>query len=476
MESIFNPSSVAVIGASGAPGKWGFGIFARLIGGGNDRPVYPVNNRVDQILGVRTYPSLLDIPGPVELAIIVSPPETVPSVMSDCVAKGVKGAVVVTAGFAEVGEKGKAAERRVVEMAREGGIRFVGPNCMGHFNTAADLMTAGEMTGVPRGPIACISQSGNFGGYVIWRGAQMGIGFSKFVSTGNEADLKLEDYLEYLAQDDETKVITAYIEGIRDPRRFFALARDITKAKPVVVMKSGRTSEGARAAWSHTAALAGEDAIHDAMFRQCGVIRVGEADEMFDIAVALVAQPRPRGRRVAILTGGGGFGVVATDACVRLGLEIAELSPETIETLNKYLPPRWSHGNPVDMAGTSNTSYGCMGTLLKAEGVDAVLGMSCVGSPSTVPSGPDVPDAVRKAAEYAEYVADEEAKLVDGLLERVKRHDKPIVLAYAPAGNESPAVRKLNQRGFFVYPTPERAVRVLAHLVRYGEYLASVGV
>ncbi len=475
LEQIFNPRSVAVIGASNAPGKWGFGVFGRVLSSASTREVYAVNNRAQQVLGVTAYPRVRDIPGPVELAVVVVPLESVPLVMEDCLAKGIRAAVVITAGFGEAGEEGKAAEEQILAIARRGGLRFVGPNCMGHFSTDSGLFTTSEPQAIRAGPVACVSQSGNFAGYILRRGNEMGVGFSKFVSTGNEADLHLEDYLEYLAEDDHTKVITAYIEGLREPRRFFLLAREVTRRKPIVVMKVGRTSEGARAAWSHTAALAGEDAVYDAAFRQCGVIRVEEVEEMFDVAAALIHQPRPRGGRVGILTGGGGFGVVATDACVRLGLEVAPLSTKTMETLSSFLPPRWSHGNPVDMAGTSEASYFCLGTLLKAEEVDAVVGISCVGYPAGPPPEKASTAAGRRLAEHSHQMAQAEEGLVDGLIERMWRHKKPVILAASPAANLSPAVSKLGANGVFVYPTPERAARVLSHMVRYGEYLASLG-
>jgi len=474
LEQIFSPRSVAVIGASNTPGKWGFNVFSRVLSSAHAREVYPVNNRAQEVLGVRAYPTVRDIPGAVELAVVVVPLAGVPSVMEDCLAKGVKAAVVITAGFGEVGEEGKAAQEQIAAIARRGGLRFVGPNCMGHFSTASNLFTTGEPRAIRAGPVACVSQSGNFAGYILRRGNEMGVGFSKFVSTGNEADLHLEDYLEYLAQDDDTKVITAYIEGLREPRRFFLLAREVTRRKPIVVMKVGRTSEGARAAWSHTAALSGEDAIYDAAFRQYGVIRVEEVEEMFDVAAALIHQPRPRGRRVGILTGGGGFGVVATDACVGLGLEVPPLSSESVDALNRYLPPRWSHGNPVDMAGTSEASYFCLGTLLKAEEVDAVLGISCVGYPAGPPPEQASTPTGRRLAEHAHRMAQAEEGLVDGLIERMWRHNKPVILAASPGGRRSPAVSKLEANGVFVYPTPERAARVLSHLVRYGEYLSSL--
>ncbi|GAG22113.1 unnamed protein product, partial [marine sediment metagenome] len=253
------------------------------------------------------------------------PTDSVPAAVQECVDKGVKAAIIVTAGFRETGEEGSQLESEVLRIARKGGIRIVGPNCMGHFNTAEDLFSAGPR-GIRRGPLALISQSGNFGEYILERGNEKGAAFSKYVSSGNEADLTVEDYLEFFAEDEETKVICAYIEGIKDGRRFFDLARHITKEKPFVVMKVGRTAEAARAVLSHTGSLAGSDAVHDAIFRQCGVIRVEEVDELLDIALALIRQPLPRGKKVGILTAGGGFGAVATDACRRYGLEVPALS------------------------------------------------------------------------------------------------------------------------------------------------------
>jgi acetate---CoA ligase (ADP-forming) subunit alpha len=472
LESIFNPQSVAVIGASSVPGKWGFGVFSRLLLSQGERQLYPVNRQAPEVLGVKAYPDIGSIPAHVELGVIAVPPTAVPQVMRECAAKGVKGIVVITAGFGETGDEGKALEAEVLRIARNAGIRFVGPNCMGHFSTATRLFTVGGTDAIHAGPIACVSQSGNFGGYMLDRGSEMGVGFSKFVSTGNEADLHFEDYVEYLASDDQTKVITGYVEGLREPRRFFSLASEVTKHKPIVLIKVGRTTEGAKAAWSHTAALSGEDAVYDAALRQCGVIRVDEVDEMFDVAVALIGQPRPQGRRVGILTGGGGFGVVATDACVKFGLEVPPLLPQTVETLNGRLPDRWSHANPVDMAGVNDISYFCLGTLLKADNIDAVLGVSCVGYPADIGSDRlDLP-GIEEIRRQVEFMVNGEVSLVDGLLERVRRYGKPLILAHSPAGDRSPALRKLKENNVFVYPSPERAARVLSRLVQYGEYLS----
>ena len=465
---LFCPSSVAVVGASSTFGKWGFNIFNRLTSSHPKAKVYPVNRSADIILGHKAYPNLLEIPGQVDVAVIVVPTDSVPAAVQECVDKGVKAAIIVTAGFRETGEEGSQLESEVLRIARKGGIRIVGPNCMGHFNTAVDLFTAGPV-GIRRGPLALISQSGNFGEYILERGNEKGAAFSKYVSSGNEADLTVEDYLEFFAEDEETKVICAYIEGIKDGRRFFDLARHITKEKPFVVMKVGRTAEAARAVLSHTGSLAGSDAVHDAIFRQCGVIRVEEVDELLDIALALIRQPLPRGKKVGILTAGGGFGAVATDACRRYGLEVPALSEETVQILNKYLPPRWSHSNPVDMAGSFEGNFGCIGNLLKTDQFDAVLIIGSIGFPierldySTTTVETNI-------QEYAKSMIEDELRLVDGLIERIDRYQKPLIINSTPGGSKPPALAKLEDNGIYTYRTPEDGARVISYLAKYSEY------
>jgi len=475
LEYLFSPKSVAVIGASNNPGKWGFNIFSRALRTSSDIRVYPINPNAQDVLGVKACRSVIEVPEPVDLAVIVIPPQAVPVAMEECVEKGVKAAVVITAGFREVGGEGVELEEQVVRIAQRGGIRFAGPNCNGHFNTAVDFHTTGG--GTKKGPLALISQSGNFGGHILMRGAVRDIGFSKYVSSGNEADLHLEDYIEYFAEDKETRVICAYIEGLRDGRRFLELARRTTKKKPIIVMKVGRTEEGRQAAQSHTGALSGSDEIYEAAFRQSGVIRVDEVDDLFDVALALLRQPLPRGRRIGILTSGGGFGVVATDACRRSGLEIPPLTEETIQTLSKYLPARWSHANPVDMAGDTQGSYPSLGTLLKAENIDAVLGVGCVGYPSQdLGQDSGVGDSTReRVRQFTQQMVEGELNLVDGLVERVDRYGKPLILTATAGRGESKAVAKLEQNGIYGYPTPETGAKVLSHLVRYSAYVRGVG-
>ncbi len=472
-ECIFNPRSVAVIGASNTFGKWGFNIINRVLASGSGRTVYPVNKESSEVLGVKAYESISDVPGPVDLAVVTVPPQFVLGAIQECAQKGVKVAEIITAGFGEVGDDGKEVERKMVEMAIESGMRLVGPNSMGHLDTHSDFYTSPWITGVKKGGVSLISQSGNFGINVIRNGVEMGIGFSKFVSSGNEADLKFEDYLEQLGDDDDTRVIVAYVEGLRQGRRFFGLAKEITKRKPIVVLKAGRTKSGARAVLSHTATLAGEDRIYDAAFKQTGMIRVTSVDEMLDTAGALLGQPIPKGRKVGILTGGGGPGVIAVDACERLGLEIADISRSTIEKLDEILPPRWPQANPVDMVGETNLTYQCLLALIEDENVDAVFSLA-VGFAEAIRT--IVMDYVQSdiSDELGQFICGEERREMEQLKKVIELMDalqKPVFFLPPSGIEEFMTINYLRENEIITYPGVERAAKVLGHLAEYGDYL-----
>lgn len=474
LKPLFYPKSVAVIGASNNPAKWGFSIFNDLLIKGFKGDLYPVNKNEEKISGITCYKSVKDAPKPVDLAVIAVPAKIVPTVMKECVEKGVKTAVIISAGFREAGRKGEKLEEEVVRIARQGGIRFVGPNCFGIINPFSNLSTTGLMSlyitpYVPKGSVAVITQSGNLGTFMLKLAFERGFGISKFVSSGNEADLHFEDYLEYIIEDPETKIIVGYVEELRESRRFFEMAKEITE-KPIVILKAGRTKTGHKAAKAHTGALAGSDDVYDGCFKQAGVIRVREIQDLFDVAVTLVSQPLPRGNRVGIVTGGGGFGVVAADMCEELGLEISQLTQGTLQKLNQRLPPRWSHSNPVDMVGTMEYSYVCIGTLLKDENVDSVLAISSVGSPSKIFD--QYPPAIRnQLVEFAEMMVEwESTRGVTGLIERIRKYQKPVILAAPPTSREeSEAIKEFEKNGIVVHPTPERAIRILAYITKYAE-------
>jgi len=464
---LFAPDSVAVIGASNAPGSWGHGVMTHLLDSAK-RDIYPVNPTVSEVLGIATYDSVVNIPSPIDLAIIVVPAPQVPAVLKECVQRRVRAAVIISAGFAESGEQGRKLENELVEIARLGGVRFVGSHSMGHADTLSQLYTLAWQERIPTGPVALISQSGFYGGQIIRKGMESGIGFSKLISTGNEADLHLEDYLEYLAQDQDTKIIAAYLEGLREGRRFFQLAKETAIRKPIVVIKAGGTKESARAARSHTGVLAGSDAVYAAAFRQAGVIRANDDDELCDVVTALLAQPLPRGNRIGILTVGGGPGVVATEACEKEGLTIAPLSSSTMEKLNSWLPPRWSHGNPVDVAGITARRRGLvfssLWALMEDENVDAVLLQLPV-----VLSAARLSSVLRFNAEETREFQEMQKESLSMVKERVKEYGKPVFVTTLVRDEE--AASFLHTAGIPAYHSPRRAARALSHLVWYRHYL-----
>ncbi len=473
LDYLFNPRSVAVIGASNQLGKWGYIILARLQASRSGRPLYAINKKEAEVLGLRAYKSVADVPGPVDLAVITVPFQAIVEVMHDCVRKGVKVAIVITSGLAEIGGEGAKLEKEIIGIASRGGMRLVGPNCLGHIDTHTNVRTVGFLPGMKKGNVAFISQSGNSSQSVTNYGGQMGIGFSKFVSTGNEADLHFEDYMEYLADDAKTEVILGYVEGFRESRRFFELAKEITRKKPVVIMKSGRTDTGVRAAKSHTASLAGSDAVLDAAFKQCGVIRVDELSELVDVAVALLGQPLPRGRRVGVLAMGGGMAVMAADVVRREGLEMPPFSPVTMKKLNKIMSVRWSRGNPIDPGGDL-VSYHALWPMLEDKNIDAIIIIGGVGMVASFPNWIKLPPSAREGAmERKKAIEDLEVRDLEKTIELMRKYQKPIlfVTQVIGAAKRGRAYSKLKENNLNFYSIPERAVRTLRHLVEYSEYL-----
>jgi acyl-CoA synthetase (NDP forming) len=360
---------------------------------------------------------------------------------------------------------------------------------MGHFHGINGFSTLRMTFQIEKGGIGVISQSGGFAMHILMAGMDMGVGFSKFVSVGNEADLHFEDFLAYMARDEDTKVITGYIEGLRKGREFLRLAKEITKKKPMVVVKVGRTEAGAKAARSHTSAIAGTDIVYDAAFKQAGVLRVDSVEELFDVASALLRQPLPKGNRVGIITSGGGFGCVISDACERLGLKVAPISRQTIERLNKILPDRWPHANPVDTVATgfANVTYDCIWPLMEDPNLDALFIIGGIGMSAMFPRfGGDHLNAVLPQADnpnslidFAQQMFSAMAKTemegLDKLFESMDKYKKPIIIS-TPINEtirSSPVFQKLQKNGVMMYATPERAATVMAKLVEYNLYLNS---
>jgi len=474
--SLFKAESVAVIGANNTVGTWGYDALRSLLlplNEGIKRRVYAVNPNIPEIQGLKTFPTILDIPDPVELAIIVVRADIVPGILRQCVEKKVKAAVIISAGFGEVDEAGARLEAELVEIARMGNLYFVGPNCLGHADAHSKLASCGIGSRIGSGSMALLSQSGTLGASIIQNVASRGIGLSKFVGTGNEASIHLEDYLEYLAEDEDTQIITAYIEGLREGRRFFDLAREITRKKPIIVIKTGSTGESARAARSHTSALSGADAIYSAAFKQAGVIRAEDDDELCDVVVALQSQPLPRGNRVGILTMGGGFGVVTSEACEKEGLRIATLEEHTIQKMNAILPPRWSHGNPVDLVGMRATGEDtvvstCFTLLLEDNNVDCIISL-------LPPFTPFPPQGVNNLSpEQIKAMRLEYQRRIENLSQQARKYGKPVFLIRrffnVPPGEPEVSSTVIKER-IPEYPSHRRAARVLHHLVWYRQYL-----
>jgi len=373
---LFQPRSVAVVGATNNRNKWGYSTFRSLM---NSFPgeLYAVNKRDPNILGHTAYAKVTDIPGHVDLAVIVVPPDGVVEVMEDCVQKGVRSSVVITAGFSEIGPAGKAMQDEVVSIARRGGIRFVGPNCMGMWSAAAQLPAFMFPMRILEGPLALISQGGNVGGALVADATARGIGFRYYVSCGCTADIQIEDYIEYMGYDESVKVIMVYIEGLNNDNRFVEKVSAISLKKPVIVLKPGKTEAAARAISSHSGSMAGLDAIYKAAFRKAGVIRTESTTELLDMGIAFLTQPLPRGRNVVITTPGGSYGVMCAEACALRGLNVIDLPTRALEAFNSMFPARWSHGNPVDPAGDRNfVQYlKAPDILLRCPEVDALIFM-----------------------------------------------------------------------------------------------------
>ena len=475
-ELLFNPRSLALIGASASPYKWGAVILSHIINGGFKGKIYPVNPREKEIQGLAAYPGVEALPEVPDLAVVVTPPSSVPAVLEDCGRKGIKAGVIVTAGFAEVGVDGEKLEQEMVRIARREGIVLVGPNCFGIISTACKLFSIMPPLFPLPGPFAIVSQSGNVASSVASKLISKDLGISKLISSGNEADLHCEDYLEYLAGDRDTKIILSYIEGFRDGRRFFEVAKRVTPIKPIVMLKAGYTAAGAKAAKSHTASLAGSDAVFASACKQAGIIRVRDMDELFNVGTALLCLPLPRGKRVAILTAGGGWGVLGADACAAAGLNVVPLPRETMTELNALLPPWWSHGNPVDLvAGVFQEKVlKTVEVLLRCTSVDSLMLLNLVPAlPQNIVLGADKSSL---SGEDVRTLDDALSEVLARLAAMVKEHHKPIILAWEFGFELIDArLREISyQQGIPCYPLPDHATAVLSSLARYAEYRANL--
>jgi len=472
---LFKPRSVAFLGASKDIRKWGFITLKNMVAGGFPGKIYPVNPREEEILGLRVYKSVSVIPENPDLAVIVVPPPNVVQVVKDCIGKGIKAGIVITAGFAELGEQGRKLQDEMVAAAREGGMILVGPNCNGIMNPWEKIHIQFPPFFPPAGNIAVVAQSGNVVDVLARQIILRGFGCSICVSSGNEADLHVEDYIEYLGEDPNTRVILSYVEGFKDGDRFFRVVREVSRKKPVIMLKAGKTSAGAKAAMSHTASIAGSDAVFAAICRQTGVIRAGNLDEQLDIGVAFLRQPLPKGRGVGIVTAGGGWGVLAADACAEEGLELVTLPAETIAELDSFLPAWWNRGNPVDLvAGAFGEAiFKAVELILRCPLVDAAVVTSIM--PALGSEWLTATAAVEDRGRWESNLVQAVVNVIDRFNKLADQYQKPVIAAselmFGDAGMEAKIIKAMGKSNAACYHMPHQAAGVLGALARYSEYI-----
>lgn len=445
IDSIIHAKSVAIVGASGSPGKVGRMFMDRYIEAGCET-IYPINPREDEILGYKAYPGVTDIPAPVDLVHILLPPKAVAGVIKECIHKGVKGVIVTSAGFGLEGEEGKKQEQSLVRMARENNVRIIGPNCLGIYCPATHLpFPLGPSTN--KGGIGIVTQSGSFADLLTKIATENGVYFSKAISCGNEADLGAEDFLEYLGEDPDTRIILAYLEGIRDGRRFYETARAVSKRKPILAWKCGASKAGARAAASHTGAMAGATDVWKGVFNGSGIISVNSLEQALDCLYMFDSQPLPNGKRVAVVTGPGGPAVGTVDACCELGLEVPELQKETEEKIKAIIPPFGSSPqNPVDLSIAAIEMPEMYGDVIKRvdkdDNIDMIIVIGLGGE-----------------------------KFCRTIIDAAKEIQKPIaVAAIHPLETVAQDYKTLLGNGIPVYTDPKRCADAFAKLVAYAKY------
>ncbi len=439
LNKIFYPEAVAVIGASNEVGSVGHSLMSNLIGHGYTGTIYPVNIKHDSIQGIHAYKSLSDIPRKVDFALIAVPSKIVPKIMEECGQKGVKGVVIISAGFKEIGEAGRELENQVMQVATKYGIRVIGPNCLGIINPRIGLNASFARSMPLEGSIAFISQSGALCSSIIDWANDRGIGFSYFVSIGSMLDVDYGDLIDYFGRDPKTRSIVIYMESVKKAKKFMSAASGFSRQKPIVIVKSGRFEEGRKAVVSHTGAIAGGDDVYTAAFKRAGIVRVKEIDELFDIAEKIALGPIPTGPNIAIITNAGGPGVMATDKVCELNGKLAKLSSEDIESLSKDLPVNWSHSNPIDVLGDADSKR------------YAAAMVKCIGSK-------DVDSIIVILTPQSGTDCDLIAKTVADAWEG---SNKPITACWMGGSSVEKARQILRDRGIAVYPTPEKAVKTL---------------
>nr|MDO8080505.1 CoA-binding protein [Candidatus Freyarchaeota archaeon] len=470
LSPIFKPKSVALIGATSNPLKYGCIIVANILANEYKGRIYPINPSEENVWGLKVYPHISDVPEEVDLVDIARPAEAVPEHIEECVESNVKSAIVISGGFKETGKEGEKREKEIARIARKGGMLLVGPNTMGIYSASVSLSALMPPILPKPGDISLISQSGNIGTNLLALGSAQGIGFNKFVSSGNEADITILEYMEYFAQDPASKIILLYTEGLREGRNFVDVVKRITEEKPVIIFKSAVSKAGASAAKSHCGALAGSSKIYEAAIKQSGAIRASTVNGMLDLAVGFLYLPLPKGNRVGIVTWGGGYGVIASDSCELAGLEVPALPQETIQKIDQLLPSYWSRGNPVDLVGLINRDIQpkCLDEVTKAENIDMIIAAGFILSRSI---GSAIYKLLGREEEDADatWAESSSQKIVEDIRTLVDKYHKPIVAVTLTT--DPTTLKKVLEKRIPAYSTLETAAEVLAKMYEYKKNL-----
>ncbi len=447
LDKIFNPKTIAIIGATSREGSVGHALMKNLMGSGFKGIVFPINHKRESVMGIKAYPSLKKVPDKVDLAIIVTPAKTVPSIVDECGRAGVGGLVIITAGFKEIGKAGEVMYQQIKDTAKSYGMRIIGPNCLGFLRPKLKLNASFANKMALPGRIAFISQSGALCTSILDWSVGQNVGFSYFVSIGSMADVGFHDLIDYFGNDPNTDSILIYMESLSDARKFLSAARAFARTKPIVVLKVGKCAEGAKAIMSHTGSVTSSDMVFDAAFKRAGILRVDTIEELFDCAETLAKQKRPQGKKLAIVTNAGGPGVIATDFLIGKGGKLAELSKSSISQLNKVLPAAWSHGNPVDVLGDAGAQHytNAIKVCIKDKDVDGILIIL-------------TPQAMTDAAGIAKEII----SLTD-------ETEKTILASFMGQDDVAKGIKILEKAGIPVYHTPEDAIQSFMNLYSYAK-------
>ncbi len=447
-KELIHPESIAVVGASSNSKKVGNAVLKNIIEGGFEGPIFPINPKSESILNIKCYPSLVDVPDSIDCAVIVVNRNIVPSVMKDCGKKNVKAAIVISSGFGETNEEGKKAQKELVGQARLAKITMMGPNCLGLINPWHKLNAAFGLSINEPGGIALVSQSGALITSIQDWAKENKIGFSLIASIGNKAAIDEVDFFEYLKNDKKTKVIAAYLEDISRGQEFMRIAERVGKIKPLVILKSGRTQAGAKAASSHTGSLAGSDAAYECAFQRLGVIRAQSIEHLFDVSTALSYQPLPKGNRIAVFTNAGGPGIMMSDALEMSGLEVVNIDEKTKISLSKLLPPSASVNNPIDVLGDADKKrYGnSLSCVLESKSVDGVI---AILTPQRMTNDSAIAEEIVKIS---------------------KKYSKPIMTCFMGGETVEEGVKILQENNIPQYSVPSRAAKAMSEMVKYNKY------